>query len=81
MVDLAPFRCESVQRSSLVNRLCYDAKNKYVIVELTGTYYNYCGVPADVVRAWSGSESMGRYFNANIKGRFDCRVTPPPTYR
>jgi len=80
-VDLAPFRCEEVTRSSLVQRLCYDAKSSYVIVKLTGTYYHFCGVPADVVRAWSASDSMGRYFNSNIKGRFDCRVTPPPTYR
>lgn len=80
-VDLAPFRCEEVTRSSLVQRLCYDSKSSYVIVKLTGTYYHFCGVPADVVRAWSASESMGRYFNSNIKGRFDCRVTPPPSYR
>lgn len=81
-VDLKPFACEWVQRSSLVTRLCYDASERYVIVQLNpGTYYHYCGVPANVVLDWRRAESMGKFFNANVKGRFDCRVTPPPAYR
>lgn len=80
-VDLRPFSCEAVSRSSLVERLCYDAAQRYVVVKLTGTYYQYCNVPAEVVSDWKRSPSMGKYFNANLKGRFDCRVTPPPAYR
>lgn len=79
-VDLSTFTCESINRSSVVKRLCYDPKEKYVIVNLTGTYYHYCEVPDAVVAAWLGAESMGRFYNANIKGRFDCRVLRMPTY-
>ena len=79
-VDLAPFNCEWVSRSSVVNRLCYDAKEKYVVVNLTGTYYHYCEVPANVVSAWRQADSMGRYYNAVMKGRFDCRVLRAPAY-
>ena len=79
-VDLAPFGCEWVERSSVVKRLCYDPKEKYVIVNLTGTYYHYCQVPAVVVTGWRAAESMGRFFNANVKGNFDCRTTPMPSY-
>ena len=68
-LDLAPLRCDWVTRSSLVQRLCFDPRNQYVVVSLKGTYYHYCGVPADVVAEWKGAESMGRYFNAAIKGR------------
>jgi hypothetical protein len=80
-VDLAPFQCQTIDRSSVVNRLCFDPANAYVIVNLTGTYYHYCGVPAGTVRAWLSAPSMGKFFNQHIKGRFDCRVTPPPQYR
>ncbi|TFW54413.1 hypothetical protein CT676_40370 [Bradyrhizobium sp. MOS001] len=37
-VDLKPFTCQEITRSSVVNRLCYDASNQYVIVQLKTTY-------------------------------------------
>jgi hypothetical protein len=40
--DLAPFRCETVARSSLVRRVCYDAHERYKLISLNGTYYHYC---------------------------------------
>lgn len=79
-VNLAPFNCEWVSRSSVVNRLCYDAKEKYVVVNLTGTYYHYCEVPENVVSAWRRADSMGRYYNAVMKGKYDCRVFRVPPY-
>jgi len=79
-VNLAPFNCEWVTRSSVVERLCYDPKEQYVIVNLGGTYYHYCEVPSGVVSEWRDADSMGRYYNAQIKGRFDCRVNRMPTY-
>ena len=79
-VDLAPFACEFVQRSSLVQRLCYDKREQYVIVNLSGTYYHYCEVPPSVVSAWRSADSMGRFYNQNVKGRFDCRVSRVPAY-
>ena len=80
-VDLKPFKCESITRSSLVKRLCYDAKEQYVIVSLNGTYYHYCEVPSAVVSSWRQAESMGRFYNQNVKGNFDCRVNRVPAYR
>lgn len=78
-VDLAPFKCQWTE-SSLVKRLCYDKRNEYLLVSLKGTYYHYCKLPVPVLQQWTASDSLGRYFNANIKGNFDCRVYPPPTY-
>lgn len=79
-VDLARMSCESITRSSFINRLCYDAKEKYVVVALDSTYYHYCGVPADTVANWRAAESMGRFYNAEVKGRFDCRQGHVPKY-
>lgn len=80
-VDLTPFDCESISRSSFINRLCYDPKEKYVIVNLNGTYYHYCEMPDSVVTAWRQADSMGRYYNAEVKGRYDCRVLHVPSYK
>lgn len=80
LVDLSPFSCEQITRSSLVKRLCYDRRERYVIVNLTGTYYHYCEVSAETVTAWQKSESMGRFYNSQVKGNFDCRVLHMPSY-
>jgi hypothetical protein len=80
-VDLAPFQCESISRSSLVTRVCYDRKEQYMVIGLQGTYYHYCEIDAGTVAALRGAESMGRYFNANIKGNFDCRTHRVPAYK
>lgn len=81
VVDLAPFQCESVSRSSLVTRVCYDRKEQYMVIGLQGTYYHYCEIDPGTVAALRGAESMGRFFNANIKGRFDCRTNRVPAYK
>jgi len=80
-VDLSPFQCESVSRSSLVTRVCYDRKEQYMVIGLQGTYYHYCEIDAGTVASLRGAESMGRFFNANIKGNFDCRTHRVPAYR
>lgn len=73
-VNLSHFDCETITRSSVINRLCYDKKNQYVIVNLAGTYYHYCGMPKNTVKAWRNAESMGKYYHKYVKGRYDCRV-------
>lgn len=79
-VDLTPFQCRSVTDSSVVNDVCYDAKNKYMLISLRGTFYHYCGVPRATVQALFTAPSKGSYYNAVFKGNFDCRVIPPPSY-
>ena len=81
VVDLAPFQCESVSRSSFVTRVCYDRKEQYMVIGLQSTYYHYCEIDASTVNALRSAESMGRYFNSNIKGNFDCRANRLPAYR
>ena len=80
-LDLKPFKCETIYQSSVVKRLCYDAKAGYVVVNLNGTYHHYCEVPSYVISAWRASNSTGDYFKKNVKGHFDCRVNRAPAYR
>jgi len=63
-----------------VNRVCYDRQNEYMLIQLNGTYYHYCGIDSATVSALLAANSVGSDYNARIKGRFDCRITPPPKY-
>jgi hypothetical protein len=79
LVDLKRFECKATI-SSFVNQVCYDSKNQYMVIQLKETRYHYCEIPAETVSALVGAESVGRYYNANIKGHFDCRTGRVPTY-
>jgi hypothetical protein len=80
VVDLATFSCTAIQRSSFIRRLCYDQRNSYMIVQLNETCYHYCDIDKSTVDAFNAAESMGRFFNASIKGHFDCRTGHVPSY-
>jgi hypothetical protein len=80
-VDLKYFACNDTPRSSFIRRVCYDRTNKYMVISLNGTYYHYCEIDRDTVSSLLDAPSMGRYFNASIKGRFDCRTHRVPAYQ
>jgi hypothetical protein len=79
-VDLTPFECTDVSRSSFIDRVCYDRSNKYMLISLNGTFYHYCEIDAGTVSSLLNSPSMGGFYNASIKGAFDCRTHRVPSY-
>jgi KTSC domain len=79
-LDLAPFACTDVARSSFIRRVCFDKAKSYMVISLNGTYYHYCTIPTSTVEALMDADSMGRFFNEQIKGRYDCRLNPVPQY-
>ena len=74
-VDLAPFTCTDVERSSFVKRVCYDQEKQYMLISLSGTYYHYCSIENGLVLSFTNAKSMGYFHNTQIKGHFDCRIT------
>jgi KTSC domain len=77
-VDLKPFVCQDIVRSSLVNRVCYDAPNQTMIVQVKTAYSQTCDVPQATRDSFLNAPSMGQYYNANIKGSgagapYECR--------
>lgn len=58
--------------STCFSRVGYDARNNVLIVVFrdSGAEYHYFGVPEDVWESFYDSVSLGRYFNANIKGNY-----------
>jgi hypothetical protein len=79
-VDLAHLSCKPIDRSSFIGCVCYDRANAYMIVKLKETYYHYCDIDADTMNLFLTADSMGRYYNASIKGHFDCRTGHVPAY-
>jgi KTSC domain len=55
--------------------MCYDRRNEYMLISLNGTFYHYCEIDAGTVSSLLSAPSMGRFYNASIKGQFDCRIT------
>ena len=85
-VHLTPFECSTITRSSFIRRVCYDEANEYMIIKLRNNYYHYCEIGPGTVSALMAADSMGRYYNRNIKGRgsdgpFDCRTHRVPNYK
>jgi hypothetical protein len=80
-VDLSPFECRDINRSSLIQRVCYDRAKSYLIVGIKGVYDQYCELPQPAFDGLMGAPSMGQFFNQNIRGsgrdgRYDCRTHP-----
>jgi KTSC domain len=87
-VDLAPFNCQDVTRSSVISRVCYDREGRRMLVQRRAAYQQYCDVPKDTIDAFLNAPSIGRYFNATIEtaGRegnrpYDCRPGKVPSYQ
>ena len=84
-VDISSFDCPAIKPSSFVNRICYQAQARYMVVLLRQTYYHYCDIGPNVVAAFIQADSLGSFYNANIKsssngGMFDCRGKSVPNF-
>jgi len=85
LVDLKTFECRDINRSSFIQRVCYDKPQSYMIINLKGTYYHYCELRPATFDGLMGAPSMGQFYNQNIKGSgsdgpFDCRRHRVPNY-
>src|SRR6266850_5856018 len=84
-VDLGTFECRDINRSSLIQRVCYDRAQNYLIINVKGSYDHYCGLAAPAFDGLMGAPSMGQFFNRNIRGSgsggpYDCRAHRIPNY-
>jgi hypothetical protein len=76
-VNLRPFICQDITRSSLIERVCYDEANRRMVIRHSAVYDQYCELPKSVLDTFLNARSMGQYFNANIaatgkSGPYDC---------
>jgi KTSC domain-containing protein len=83
-VDLKPFNCQDITRSSVISRVCYDAESRRMLVQRHAAYHQYCDLPKDTHDAFLNAPSMGRYYRANIEGDggsgpYACRAHKVPS--
>lgn len=71
-IDVSEYESIDTSRSSFIEDANYDADNEHLILDLNGTNYEYCDVPEDVWEEFQDADSLGSYFNAEIKGNYDC---------
>jgi hypothetical protein len=67
-VDLKPFDCQDITRSSVISRVCYDTDSRRMLVQRHAVYQQYCDLPKDTLDAFLSAPSMGWFFKANIEG-------------
>ncbi len=61
--------------SSMAATIAYDANEQTLQVEFNnGAVYQYLGVDQETWEDFYSSDSVGGFFNQEIKGRFDCAV-------
>src|SRR6266508_3129493 len=78
-VDLKPFNCQDITRSSVISRVCYDTESRRMLVQRHAVYHPYCDLPKDTLDAFLNAPSMGRYYAANIEtGPYACRTHKVP---
>jgi hypothetical protein len=78
-VDLATYECRDTPRSTLIQRACYDPARASMVVNVTGTYFQYCDLPPATFDSLMAAPSMGQFFKRNFAsggsdGRYDCRT-------
>jgi hypothetical protein len=61
-------------RSSAIRKIGYDASKSrmHIDFEDSDPYYNYCRVPEYVFQEFINASSVGRYYHAYIKDKYDC---------
>jgi len=81
-VDVGAPYFDSLDRSgsSVVRDAWFDQANQYLVINLNGTNYHYCGISEDVWLSMQVADSLDYYYISDIKGRFDCRINYLPSY-
>ena len=67
--------------STVIRDFSYNVATRQLVVTfVTGRIYAYADVPPDAHNALRASGSKGRFFNQEIRDRYDCReITPKET--
>ncbi len=72
-IDNGKFKCVTTD-SSFVRATCYDQRDRYMVILLRNTWYHYCDMPKVVWEELIEAESVGRFYNRNIRGNWSCRT-------
>jgi hypothetical protein len=68
-VDLAPFVCTDITRSTMIDRACYNEAKRSAIIEVRSTYRQFCDMPKATFDALLDAPSMGQFYIKQIRGK------------
>jgi hypothetical protein len=57
-------------KSSFIKGAEYNQKNKTLTIYIGDRSYNFMGVPPSKFKSLKAAKSKGKYFNRNLKGKF-----------
>lgn len=61
-----------ITRSGMITKIAYDESEKLLTLTFaSGGAYGYKDMPKEVFDALLAAESAGKYFHANIKGKYE----------
>jgi hypothetical protein len=69
---LEGFDCTAIARSATVGRLCHDPERRLALAEIGGRWRPFCDVDRDLVDAWLGAPSMGRFLAERLATDHRC---------
>ena len=70
----------NTSKSSFVRGAWYDKDSSYMVINLKGIFYHYCGLPSSTWYSFKKANSFGTYYNKYIYQNYDCRYNYVPTY-
>ncbi len=80
-VSLSQMQCSTISGLELIERICYDKANSYLVVQIVGQYSEYCGVQELYFGEFMKAPKKGQYLETHIRnGIFDCSIFQPPSY-
>lgn len=68
-------------KSGTIRRIGFIAMTDTLIIEFVGNTYVYDNVPAELHQKLMASDSKGKFFAANIRGKFVTTKIPDPSPR
>lgn len=71
-VNLAPYTCTDITRSSLIDRVCYDRSKRQAIIQVRTIYRQFCNLPQVTFDALLEAPSMGQFYRARIERSADA---------
>ena len=67
-VDLAPFVCTDITRSTMIGRACYNEAQRAAVIQVRSTYRQFCDMPKATFDALLDAPSMGQFYLRQIRG-------------
>ncbi len=71
-VNVSSYESVDTSKSSFVKSARYKESDKHLILNLSGSSYEYCDVPLSIWNSFKRADSFGTYYNSQIKGRYSC---------